>query len=90
MLGYTPPRPQFWKALMATAIPIAFVTWSVQFFHMRIPQNVLVVLAIGAWFAIAYTINSRVSNDWRAQYELNVLEVEHERAVTPSVQIKDE
>ena len=90
MLGYTPPRPTIWKALLATAVPVAFVTWSVRLFHVNIPFYVLVVLAIGAWLAISATVQSRMLDDWRSQYAMNLTTFEHETDVAPAVQIKDE
>lgn len=90
MLGYTPPQPQFWKALLAVAPFVALVVWSIQFFHVNIPRPVIFALGIGAWFAIAAAVNARVANDWRAEYTLNREAIERETSVTPNVRVENE
>lgn len=87
MLGYTPPQPMFWKALLASAPLVAIVAWSVQLFHIHIPTRVLIVAAIAAWLVIAATIHARISNDWRTQYGLDRSMTDHTTSVTTTTYV---
>lgn len=76
MLGYSPPQPRFWKALLATAPFVACVAWSLQFFHIQIPSRFVIVGAIAAWLVMAAAVHARVSDDWRAQDQLDRLDLD--------------
>lgn len=87
MLGYTPPQPRFWKALLISGPFVAVVAWSVQLFHMHIPTRVLIVAGIAAWLVIAATVHARVSNDWRSQYGLDRSVADHRTSVTRTTRV---
>lgn len=70
VLGYTPPPPRFWKALVTVALPVALIAWTVPMFHVHMPMRVLVIFAVAAWLVIASIVHARVSNDWRANYSI--------------------
>lgn len=90
MLGYTPPQPRFWKALLVTAPFVAVVAWSLQFFHIPIPPRIVIVGAIAAWLVMAATVHARVSNDWRTQYQVDRLEQDERTKVAPNTRISRE
>jgi hypothetical protein len=71
MFGYTPPQPKLWKALVVCAPFVAAVAWSIQLFHVNVPTPVLVGGTVVAWLILSTAVHARVSNDWRAQYELD-------------------
>lgn len=90
MLGYTPPAPKLWKALIAVAPFVAFIAWSVPLFiHVHVPMPVLIGAAVVAWAGISAAVNARVSNDWRAQYEMNLGIADHRSSVGRNVEIGD-
>jgi hypothetical protein len=77
VLGYTPPQPQFWKALIAVAPIVAVVAWSLHFIHIVMPLPVLIGVSAAAWVVIAGAVHSRVSNDWRSQWNIEVNAAEY-------------
>ena len=90
MLGYEPPPPRFWKALLVVAFPVALVAWSLPLVHIKLPSAVLIGGAIFAWLAIAVAINSRVTNDWRAQDTMNLEEFQRQTSVAPNTRVEEE
>jgi hypothetical protein len=74
VLGYTPPPPRFWKALLVVAFPVALVAWTVPLFHINMPTRILVVFAVAAWLTISSIVHARVSNDWQANYSIEEYE----------------
>ena len=85
MLGYTPPQPKFWKALVTVAPIVALVTWTIPLFHLHMPSWLLMGAAVVAWIAISGAVHSRVSNDWRGEYGMNLTITEHRSSVARNV-----
>jgi len=77
VLGYTPPKPMFWKALLTVAPLVALVSWSLHLIHIVLPTPVLVGCALLAWLVIAAGVHARVSNDWRTQWAIGVDTVDY-------------
>jgi hypothetical protein len=71
MLGYTPPKPRLWKALVACAPFVAAVAWAIHVLDVNVPTPVLLAGAVVAWLILSAAVHARVSNDWRAHYELD-------------------
>ena len=84
-----PKQPKFWKALVVTAIlviPAAILSYGfVRTIHM--PDVVWLALSLFIWLAVATTVHLRVSNDWRAQYTMNLTEFEARHAVPRNVRV---
>ena len=60
-----------WKALLVCAPVVALVAWSLQFFRVNIPSRFVMAGAVAAWLLMAATVQARVSNDWRTQYQID-------------------
>jgi hypothetical protein len=80
------PQPRYWKALVVTlvfTIPLAL------FARSRVPMTDLVwcVLTAGISLAIAWTIYSRMVNDWRTIYGMNLTALEKRNAVKRNANI---
>jgi hypothetical protein len=74
------PQPRYWKALLVTlviTIPLAL------FARGRLPMTDLVWCALTAAIslAIAWTIYSRMINDWRTNDQTNLTTFEKRNAV---------
>jgi len=89
MFGRTPSQPKYWKALVAFAPFVAIVAWSLSLFHVHIVEWLLITIAAVIWLFGSAAINARVSNDWRAEYDMNVMITEHRSSVARNTRIDD-
>jgi len=88
MLGYEPPRPSFWKALLFIAPLVALVAWSVRLFHVNIPAPVLIGIAIPAAIVASLTVHVRMLDDWRSKWEMNFAQVDRATSVPHNIRVK--
>lgn len=70
MLGYDPPQPRYWKALLVVAPLVAQVAWSLHLIHIKLPAPLLIGGAIISWLVLAQGVNARVTDDWRARFTM--------------------
>jgi hypothetical protein len=82
--GAPSPQPRFWKALVAAAILTVPLSLLVRVF---VPMSDLIWFAVVALssLVIASLVHARVTNDWRAQYHLNLGVFERRTNVAPGV-----
>lgn len=90
VLGYTPPQPRFWKALLVCAPVVALVAWSLQFFRINVPSRIVMAGAVVAWLLLAATVQARVTNDWRTQYQLDRSNVNREMDTSRAARTDEE
>jgi hypothetical protein len=79
-------KPRYWKALLVTVIfsvPLALFARAV------VPMTDIVWfgLTIGLSLVMAWTIHTRMIDDWRARYEMNLTTFEKRNAVGKNVRI---
>lgn len=56
-------------------------------FHIHIPKPALIGTSVMVWIGIAAAINAGVSNDWRAQYDMDLQITEHRSSVARNIRI---
>ncbi|MBV8727903.1 MAG: hypothetical protein JO233_08955 [Candidatus Eremiobacteraeota bacterium] len=76
MIQSDPPKPSFLKAWFVVCIFGAPVFWSI-WALTSFPRVPLIVIAIFASLVAAYTVFSRMTNDWRSSDTLAARQYDH-------------
>lgn len=88
MLGYEPPEPKYWKALLPAlciAVPVALLS------HALVPASPLWLwLAPAILFAFggAYNMHRKARYDASAQWEMNFSHIDRATYVPPKTRIR--
>lgn len=87
MFNRPDPKPRYWKALVVTMIflvPLALVSRV----FVRMPDAVWALLSIGAALVIAWGVQARMQNDWRARGTMAASTFHNRTAVARNVQTR--
>lgn len=87
MLGYEPPQPRYWKALLVVTPFVGVVAWSLPLIRIRLPAAVVVGVAIPVALVIAATVHYRMLYDWRSKWQMDVFTETRSTAVAPKTRI---
>jgi hypothetical protein len=81
-----PAKPSFVKALIVVVIFAVPTAWCLHFvfFAPPIVWDILVPIVV---LAAATIVHSRMTNDWRARYSMNLDTIEKRRAVGRNIRI---
>jgi len=82
-----PPKPRYWKALLATALFLAPIAYSVHFF-IRMPNVAWAPLFIGSTLAFSSIVYMRMQNDWRVADTMNLNYFHRRTTVKRNVNVK--
>jgi hypothetical protein len=80
------PQPRFWKAVLVAlvfTVPTALLSRAL----IAMTDAVWFALTIGATLVIAWAVHSRMRNDWRSRYEMNLTTFEKRKAVGRNIRI---
>ncbi|HEY5258368.1 MAG TPA: hypothetical protein VIJ12_08315 [Candidatus Baltobacteraceae bacterium] len=81
-----PGKPSFAKALFVVAFFIVPIAWGLHFVFFA-PPPVWDIFVPIVTLAAAAIVHSRMANDWRAQYEMNLNTIEQRNAVGRNIRI---
>lgn len=82
-----PPEPKYWKALLVAALFCIPLSLFVRAIIVHMSDLAWSVMASAMTPIASYTIHQRVTNDWRAQYTMNLRHFDRESSVERNIRI---
>ena len=66
MLGYNPPQPKLWKALLVAAIFVFPASYGLHHFARAVPSPVWYSITAVLWVAFGYNMHERMLSSYNA------------------------